>query len=253
VISSRVRSPSTGAQHSFQGYQDRPGVSRFLRAARPECFMLRAKVPAEQCASRRTCASVRGHIPHILALGDDRRRLQDRPVAPRRVPYCENRDRTPRFVDCEIEVIARAREEQPANGTRKTGRGVGETGLGRQAQTRDSCFELVHKEIRRRSAMFSPPRRDAISLRTRARRKGQRVRGHGVRGDRSVCNTSAASTLWPASSSRSAARRAWCRRARSSSSRSSPLSAGTSSTSVPSGRSTGSSRRRRPPWTLALR
>ena len=71
--------------------------------------------------------------------------------------------------------------------------------------------------------------------------------------ERSSRRTSSAETSRPASTSRSDCRSASCRRARSASSSQSPGSRGRSSSSVPSGRSVGSSITNRPARTRAFR
>jgi hypothetical protein len=70
--------------------------------------------------------------------------------------------------------------------------------------------------------------------------------------ERSSRRISSASTRWPAATSASDWRKASCRAARSASSSQSPGSNGSSSISVPSGRSVGSSRTNRPDRTRAL-
>ncbi len=74
----------------------------------------------------------------------------------------------------------------------------------------------------------------------------------GLQRDRSRLRTSAASTIRPASTSACDCARAACKAERSASSSQSPGSRGRSSSSVPSGRSIGSSTTRRPSCTRAL-
>lgn len=107
-----------------------------------------------------------------------------------------------------------------------------------------SCEEVAMKSVVQPPSLLLPD----VSLRCRGE-----ANAAWTQDDRSSLRSSVASTRRPAATSASESRNAACSAARSASSSQSPGSSGRRSISVPSGRSVGSSTRRRPACTRALR
>ena len=132
--------------------------------------------------------------------------------------------------------------------SRDTGFSVGASSPGEQGDYFERLFKLYGEDFGVVSVL-QPPRLFALNV---ALRGGGEADAAPVQCERSSLRTSSASTSLPAATSASDDTSASRRAARSSSSSQSPGSNGSSSISVPSGRSVGSSTTKRPSRTCAL-
>ena len=162
------------------------------------------------------------------------------------VPEGDDPDQLLRLIDLVVRVVANPRQEHSSDGP-EFHSAVCHPAKRCADKPLHSGFELVRDQIGGSWSVCSPPRGDRLNLRLRPRRNLHLPLGHQPA--RSLAMKSAAWMPSPRSNSAWPARMAVCRRARSSSSSSSPSSMTESATSVPSGRSMGSSTINLPPCT----
>src|SRR5438094_3776106 len=171
-----------------------------------------------------------------------RLRLDGRTLAPARAPHGSNGDLV--LVEGVVEVAGQFSEVETAQAWDTSG-SVRCPGRRKERQDPEALLELGSEDLVM-EPVLQPPGLLARDV---------PLRGHAARlqDDLSSFRIAAASTRRPAATSASESRKAACRAARSASSSQSPGSSGRSSTSVPSGRSVGSSTTRRPAQTRAFR
>src|SRR5438132_6023185 len=183
-----------------------------------------------------------------------RLRLDGRTLAPARAPHSSNGDLV--LVEGVVEVAGQLSEVETAQAWDASG-GVRCPGTRKERQDPEAFLEFGSEDFLEfgsedlvMESVLQPPdllTRD-VPLRGRSEPNAARLQD-----DLSCFRIAAASTRRPAATSASESRKAACRAARSASCSQSPGSSGRSSTSVPSGRSVGSSTTRRPAQTRAFR
>ncbi len=175
-----------------------------------------------------------------------RLRLDGRTLAPARAPHSSNGDLV--LVEGVVEVAGQLSEVETAQAWDTSG-GVRGPGTRKERQDPEAFLDFGSEDLVMESVLQLPDllTRD-VPLRGRSEPNAARLQD-----DLSCFRIAAASTRRPAATSASESRKAACRAARSASCSQSPGSSGRSSTSVPSGRSVGSSTTRRPAQTRAFR
>src|SRR5439155_986365 len=182
-----------------------------------------------------------------LVVNDPETRL----VASHRVPDGPDHGHFLPPVEAVVDVVSTPAEQDSPDATH-AGRSVRRSGLGSGRNSPQCLLKLFYEERRRVLPVDPPPLLDRPDLRLGSRCDEDPRPTHDLARLRSARTSDAGRTRPLRTSSSEAASAAW-RRRRSSSSKPSHASAGTSSISVPSGRSVGSSTTMRPPFTRAFR
>src|SRR5947199_2872142 len=227
---------------------ERPMCSRIEAAVQPAAPADRGRWRLEWSLARTMlpCSEAAAEPPGRWATTTMRLRLDGRTVAPARAPHGSNGDLV--LVEGVVEVAGQLSEVETAQAWDTSGI-IRCPGPRKERQDPEALLELGSEDLFM-EPVLQPPALLARDVPLRGRSEPNAAR---LQDDLSSFRIAAASTRRPAATSASESRKAACRAARSASSSQSPGSSGRSSTSVPSGRSVGSSTTRRPAQTRAFR